>query len=343
MKQRIVQRISSLILLFALFSCSRKSDDGIIRLDLTVFTGKDVPVAEELNRAIASVRCVGLEGALLGSPHVFFVDDRKCGIQDGNTVYFFDVNTGKMLSSFNRRGRGPEEYLSAWCISYRDGKVCVSDHPDLKKALFYSENGEFVNSIELQDPSILAFFGEDGFVQTYSSFSPKRLSLFRGNEEVRTFNCPSDVRDTPVVSFGGIMKGTGNIYSSPLSDTLYRASYDKVEPYMVLDKGQYSVPDEKRGEIDAGIGYINEGAINFAGRLAFISAHYRLPQYAVVDLESGKLLYKITASIDNREPGIPVDCDGETLQIRPDYCTGNTACAFVQKEESTMLVVLDIR
>lgn len=50
----------------------------------------------------------------------------------------------------------------------------------------------------------------------------------------------------------------------------------------------------------------------FAGRLAFISAHYRLPQCAVVDLESGKPLYKITASIDNREPGIPVDCDGET-------------------------------
>ncbi len=63
----------------------------------------------------------------------------------------------------------------------------------------------------------------------------------------------------------------------------------------------------------------------FAGRLAFISAHYRLPQCAVVDLESGKPPYKITASIDNRELGIPVDCDGETA---PTVFLFVTVCLF---------------
>lgn len=332
--------LTTSLCVMSVVSCSRGTTD-IITLDLTESLNQDVPLSSSLEKAISSAHCLDLGGVVLASPRIFHIGDGLCGIRDKGDIYFYDLNSGEQLSSFNRKGRGPQEYNSVFGVSFRDGQVCVSDYPSYKKALFYTMEGDFLGVRELPEEAIFRFFGEKEFVLSYSSNTDKRLTVLRNNEPILETSCSADVRNTPIVSYGDVLPG--DIYTIQLTDTLYKVSNENVVPYLFFDKGQYAVPLEERGNINVVEGCISGEGIVIGGRFGFVDMFYQLPQREVWDLENEKLLYKVTFSEQNQDPGIPLEWNGDSFEFWPVYGTKDALYGFRQLVDKTELVIVNLK
>lgn len=326
-----------------LTGCNDADKDGIIRLDLTKSLSSDIPAAETLVSALSEVFFTKVTDIMLGTPRFFYADDQKYGIYDDTRILFINADTGEVLSEFDRSGRGPQEYVRASNVSFQNSTVCISDG-NTRRAQFYTMDGEYLNTKDLPETCDYSFFSTDGSALIYPNYTGKRFDLFRGEEKVNEFVCEDDITGNPISSIGTISKfNDEHFFCTLLTDTLYRVTYDNVEPYLFLDKGQYTLPHDSRGKLDAGDGCITDDYIRIAGNFGFVSFYYRLPQREIWDIDSRKIIFKTTFSENNLDPGIPVIYKDTEIEFWPIYCSGHYLYDIYPDEDSTVIVRIKVQ
>lgn len=133
------------ILLFALLGvfigCSRVAEKGI-------------PVVVNLQDAVP-IMFSAAEGHLLakdfgGSVDDVIATDSTIYIRSGNELYSAPLEHVGPVRRISRKGRGPEEYVQLWDYGIDAGRLYLYDI-DGKQILYFSKDGEYLNSIKLSD------------------------------------------------------------------------------------------------------------------------------------------------------------------------------------------------
>lgn len=73
------------------------------------------------------------------------IKDSSVYIHSSSGLHRFSVNTGELITSFSRKGSGPEEYLSIWSYSFTDNYVQLYDM-NRKRIMEYTYDGCFVRT-----------------------------------------------------------------------------------------------------------------------------------------------------------------------------------------------------
>lgn len=286
-------------ILLIIVGCN-KADKNLISFDLSQrLNSKSYQKAGNLKlTVIEEVRLE--EDILLNSyPSLFYVSDSLFGIVDWKRILFVHRESGRLFSEISHIGRGPSEYLYPQVVTVRDTIVAISDNPELGKVVFYSLKGEFLSVKKIPTNSLFQFFGSGQYALTYNNYANNSLDLFADDDK--------HIRGSKIESGPQI---TGNAYLTLLStanneyilkpalrDTIFRVSIHGDEPWIVLNKGQYLMPDEYydtwANYSNNKDRYINLENVHIAGNHAFVSFQYgREEHHEIWDIEKEELVFK---------------------------------------------------
>ena len=219
MKQKVIFILLSVILI-GCQSEGRKTATG----DLPVIDfSKNYPVKEIRMQDIADIEYIPLEttdDVLLGrNASLTYVSDQYILINDGYSVFVFN-RTGKILSYFNRRGQGPQEYTTTFNIIFdeKNEEVFICNY-HISQILVYSIYGEYKRTLKYDNttlflPYIYHFDDETMLVYTdYESFrdnnpeKPYKLMSKRDGSIVSEINIRLPVRYETSVYRTNIVEG----------------------------------------------------------------------------------------------------------------------------------------
>lgn len=196
---------SLFFILCILPGCQRAKED-IVLLDLTqmltekLYQNQDMPSLE-----LVSELQLDNDVLLGGFPHLFYCSRDLYGISDRNHLYFFRRSDGKLYSDLTHIGRGPSEYLYPMHVSVRDTVVCISDKPEIGKAIFYSTSGKYLRTDKIPVNSIYEFLDENHYALLYDNREDKSFEVYFNNgtlvRECSIDNGPKNTSNTYVAVF----------------------------------------------------------------------------------------------------------------------------------------------
>jgi hypothetical protein len=176
MKATLISLLIVVVFFTTGVSCNRQSKNNLATIDVTQnYLEKEVLLSEVANFTYLLINSEKDEYLFTGKP-------RALG---KNTVVVPDISSGSLLffskdgnpkSRFNRKGNGPEEYLSANQIAYdeENDDVFVADRNIIQ---VYSSTGEHKRKITLP---------AETFINGIVSFDEHSLLLYDGSVETRT-------------------------------------------------------------------------------------------------------------------------------------------------------------
>lgn len=262
------------IIVFILISCNNsdiRSDGVCTILDVENTVGKGRIV--NLSEIATSIRYIPLEtskNSVLGSPVVLYEKGRIYIRTSGKTKVFDTL--GKYLFTFDRRGRGPEEYSYAsnpTIVGY-NGDITITERKGDSTILkYYSRDGIFVKDIAVPNPNdnflvntvvlnpnlyivhvsnsllrperknIAILFDS---LSNLIGFVPKPVvKMKRKKNDVRTIvlgNKTVNIDAGDISDYLKISRDKINVYSS-LGDTIYRFEKGELKPEYALFYGKY--------------------------------------------------------------------------------------------------------
>lgn len=290
---------SLFFILCILPGCQRAKED-IVLLDLTqmltekLYQNQDMPSLE-----LVSELQLDNDVLLGGFPHLFYCSRDLYGISDRNHLYFFRRSDGKLYSDLTHIGRGPSEYLYPMHVSVRDTVVCISDKPEIGKAIFYSTSGKYLRTDKIPVNSIYEFLDENHYALLYDNREDKSFEVYFNNgtlvRECSIDNGPKNTSNTYVAVFQEV---NGKLTVKPaLRDTCYRISFSEDVPWMIMDKGKFRIPDDYLTSFDAWSQnqdrYITLESYIVSGNYVFVSFNYaNREHHEIWDLVENRIVFK---------------------------------------------------
>lgn len=328
----IIHRVFPVVFsLMALISCHKKESDLIV-LDLTQQLGTKMYQSSELpSLEVVSELDIDSEIPIGGYARVFYCSDTLYGINDDTRLYFFDRSSGKLFSDLTHVGRGPSEYLYPSNISVRDTIVCISDKPEVGKAVFYSINGNYIRTEQIPVNSIYEFLGSDNYAIVYNNHEDELLEIFNNaGTSLRKSLIDDGPKETTITYTSQIKPVNGEYTIKPaLRDTIFHITLVEDIPRIVLDKGKLVMPDEYQSTFNTWSDnqgrYITLDACHIAGDLAFVMFNYDDKEHHEIwDIRKRKLLFKSYLHRDNIFSfGPKVELSDETIPFWPSSVFGS--------------------
>ncbi|MDR2911892.1 MAG: 6-bladed beta-propeller [Alistipes sp.] len=183
--------MKNIIILLAAFgvSCAGRggtAEGGLVVIDISA----RYPVEEVVLQDIADVEYIPLamsdEVLLSATDRLFHISDRFVMVQARGGIFVFDGG-GRIVSHFNRTGRGPQEYASAWSVVFDEAaeEFFVVDGATAGRVQVYSLEGEYRRTLMLPggmaprifdfDEATLLAYDESGLFDGGFSTSPYHL------------------------------------------------------------------------------------------------------------------------------------------------------------------------
>lgn len=100
----------------------------------------DLASSKKINLQLPHVNTLQIQLENMGLIHQLEVKD-SIALFKTDKVLSVNVNTGKQIAEYSRKGRANNEYLSAWNIGFEDDMVYIYDM-NSKKVMYFTCNGE---------------------------------------------------------------------------------------------------------------------------------------------------------------------------------------------------------
>ncbi len=321
------------------FSCTKKLDEEIC-LPLRESIGIDSEVGNmDIFEDVCVIPLETTDESLLSDCQIVALCADKIIVRDINTLYFFDIETGRFESKICRKGDGPEEYvsLSDVCVDCIDRSVYVLEGRGNIKTYDYDDSflkayaNDSVVSIEMfKDTCFLAYQGMNGLrdIALYSKDWNIVKKLWKENKKA--------VNDVDIVEVKDFQ--VFNSYPCFMDvDTLYQINNAAVSPLFYIDKGELALPfeiftDIKRKKERSSYIWGDYGVLS--GDYYFLRFYYdNKIYYDVWDVSSMKLIHRNIAHSPVDARGIPVFIGGKKINIWPSYVRGDMIYSILQGEE----------
>ncbi len=257
-------KYSCIILLTVLFGCSNgESSVSTIKVDMSM--------VKSLDLQLPHVSTIAIQSENIGLIRQFEVKD-SIALMRTDKVLSFNVNTGKQITEYSRRGRANDEYLSAWNVGFEDGMIYIYDM-NAKKVMYFSYNGDlkYIKTTPLNTqgkPFQQMISYKDKYIgqRVFGVDHIPELALYDSN-----FVYIADVSDFILRSsnsFGSRFyknyKG-GILFNRAFLNDIYEVSDKAATIRYIVDFGEYSIPNlyDYTDEIEI-IQFINKKNNKFA-------------------------------------------------------------------------------
>jgi hypothetical protein len=297
---------------------------------------------KSLNDISSEYRLIPVEtndSCLLSSIRINEIFDDDIWINDNSTIYRFDKKSGKLLFKLDRKGPGPEEYISVSDFTVDPVSKTLFIH-DLQKQriLQYDFSGTFIGSLK---NNFIGSFSvmDDYFIVNYSPFSdePFHIGIYDKNWNVFNQFIPKNMKlknQEGLIYFDSFQKSNGQHYTRPsFADTVYKIDKISAKPCLVVLTGNLKPPFEiatsvknkqKRHQ------YIFNESGMIVSKYYFSKYYHQMKIYQDIwDLSTSSLIYRNIQTSPESKSGFPFLLkEGKTIYI-----------AAIQKENNVLIKV----
>jgi len=233
----------TLLLLMLICSCgNEESAVTTIKVDLNN--------VEKVDLLLQHTAVVPIQLENVGLIHQLAVKD-SIALLKTDKVLSINLNTGKQIAEYSRKGRANNEYLSAWHIGFEDDMVYIYDM-NAKKVMYFTSNGELkynkATPLNTQGKPFqqMISYKDNQYIgqRVFGSGDVPELSLYDS-----TFTHIADLGEFVLRSsnsFGSRFfkdhKGEVLFNRAFLND-IYAISNELVTIRYKIDFGEYSIPD----------------------------------------------------------------------------------------------------
>ena len=311
-----------------------------------------------LEALAGDVRAIELKCDSLYDIRIFGAHDgRLYGRSADNVIAVMD-ESGNMLCSFGRTGRGPGEYVSIASIEYDpfNDEIVVLDA--WNKVLRFSPDGTLIDETRNNTISTLAYImplDKNTYVATVTSYIQRDSCLLYLDRDFNVTGQALPIFNQAQLSAKGLIITEGlSRYNSTVmyrpyaEDTYYAYSDGSWTPYMRIEQGSLRMSPELMVSVD---GYQEQAKYIFI-QWEFICGRYCLINYVreedmaanydVYDMNTGKLLIHNVLTIDDIDSGLDgfiFRYGGEKHYIIPGFIDGNVMyCSLPQDDGGTTLL-----
>ena len=235
--------------------CNFKSDQNqkdVKKISIEIEEAKSILYANLLDTSsLTYIRLTTSEESLLGEIKKLHIFSGKYIIVS-NKLYFFNT-TGSFLSSLNRQGRGPEEYLHLTdAYIDRENNIYVLDKRG-RKILKYDENGEYLLTMKtgliglsftkLNDDVWAIYCGSEKNEESshrINFYSESMAKTIAGTQTITD----EEYKWMHIVENDNFTISPGlPLYKSVFNDTLYTITNNKISPLFILDWHDNRLPE----------------------------------------------------------------------------------------------------
>ncbi|MDE6265465.1 MAG: 6-bladed beta-propeller [Paramuribaculum sp.] len=233
----------------AMFACSSEQLLNVPTLDIAAnIDCADTGTLNDIFEMHALVHPELTDSTLLAYPEIRGVYGNTLYMQQDNSLMTFDISTGKSLSSFDRRGLGPEDYILLYsAFPSRESGDWVGYDLQGMKLVRYTAEGKFLDSCHARfsslSPSGNNFAGQkfmrDGEEQMFYIYSDK----------LQPVDSISTHKQRSIILNNMLLEEFNGLAAFRATDTLYAISPDnRIMPAVAFTLNQYATPYYKLEE-----------------------------------------------------------------------------------------------
>lgn len=352
MKTSICKRASLFvpICIITLFSCKNTLEDQEIQI---------IPLAQNINLAqdrdtemiafknVSFIRISTKKYLMSDMMRFAGVFNNQLFLYDKDCIISTDITTGDIINQINRKGNGPEEYISILSASLDtyDQTLIVYD-PDKNRITKYSFNGDFKGIIQLEESGCTCVMSDNNYLVCYRPNSSIK-NLFgiydRNWNVIRKSNLMQSSVKSRIMAFNVPHTFNNKYYiRQNYKDTLFCINLSSESPEIHLQRGKYRMPDEYRNSLTAMAKvrdrYIEINDVNIAGNHLFVGYFYDHKLYRDVwNLVNSELLSRSVINNPNCRYGFPIHIEGQTIYCWCDFVYNNSIFCFLPHWESIKL------
>ena len=343
-EQNYITTIFMFLLLVS--SCSKEKLSDSLPVHALIGEGNTELTDKTIFKNIKNISLETTEESLLGDNfRIISVDNEFIVLTERATVYFFDSNSGKYISSIARKGNGPEEYntISDAIVDFKNEEIHIYDG-NTNKIQLYSFNGGYKKTIMNDSIGTVNAFDDETFI-TYNSptqthtynyaLYDKQWNYIKGlnkrseKENVITKN-PSLVKYLSCFIFN-------NKSYTYKDNTLFEINESGFVPFLFIDKRGYAIPSEIMNDLskkDKRANYIWGDFGRLAKNYFFFQYYYDYKKYKDIwDLSSKKLIFRNIASTRADKDGMSIDYNNNTLHVWPKHVQNNILYCILPSED----------
>jgi hypothetical protein len=329
-----MKQFSLLFILFVIFftACSspaKQSDYITLHLEKEI---KSMSSERTLNDISSDYRVIPLETndfCLLSAPRIKHVSDSDIWIEDNHVIYRFDKK-GRLLFKLDKKGQGPEEYLSIsdFVIDYRTQTIFIYDM-NKKKIITYSFEGKYLDAFKNDFIGSFDLINENDFIVSYTPYSDKPFYIGiydKSWNELNQFLPKTEVLNQKkgIFHFDILYKFNEKYhFIKAFGDTIYQVNSQSVQPYIVVSKGNLKMPVH----IATDISKKKERSLYIFGEYGYIISDYYFSLYYyqnnryhdIWDLKTSSLVCRNLNTVNNSKDGIPFVIQEKTIFVWPNF------------------------
>lgn len=314
------------------WSCtgSDKNTDSIITIPVAASINESPKqiLLEVDSQDVSLIPLANDDKAYLSYVSIRGIDDKHLVLTSDNKVFFYDVNNGNLISMFDRKGKGPQEYgwLSSSVVDFDRELITIYDML-ARNLVQYAFNGDFIRKIEndtviwlaSNDASFFAFNNPKKNTQCQFGIYDKDWNIKKS-----TLAKEPTSGDANVLRIVG-MYNRGNTIYVTINDTLSIFTPEfELEHFLTFDKGVLKCPAEvenDRLQYDIMKTYITSDYATLIGDYVYYSYMYNESNYEDLwDLKKGELIGRnIIEGTVNRQTLAFTPKEGQTKGISIKY------------------------
>lgn len=345
--KHIMKHFIFLFLAIFFLACEEKKKEVLPVIPLGEGISLNVNGSDSIKIFVHSIIPLELtDSSLLGE--IRLIDDTlgRLVVKDGNTIHTFDNQTGKFMSTINRQGEGPEEYvyISDIQISPKDSSIFVLD--GAKHAVnVYSMKNEFINSFRNDSIVSLTLMNNGNWATFNSQIDTCNYDICIYNSKWKPIYWKRKRKEQ--LHFNGLIpeytfsKTDDKIYAY-LSDTLFCLQNNgELSPNFWIDKGKLKMPSEVAYDMARQVDsehYIWEEGMHYSDTYCFLTYMYNRKRYHDIwNFHSGKLCYRNVMTGPEDPMGLYVNIGEVTVQAWPSFTKNNLFYCILDEVEAVKL------
>lgn len=331
-------------------SCSR---DGIVTLDIASGIAAK-PDRTGIEAIAKDIRTVELKGEGLYDIRIFGESDGTLYGRTADNILAVFSEDGRLLYSFDRKGRGPGEYLTPFFRfdGFRD-EIIIYDFQN--KVIRYDAEGNYIDEVRNEVTSSLADIvplDDSSYVATIMSHLRRDSSLLYLDRNLSVIGSALPIFNQAQTSQRGLIVAEPiYVFNSDVmfipraEDTYYRYEEGVWRPFLKMGQGRYRMPaglSVSVGQYEEKGKYMDEMGAYIAGRYVFVCYAYHSDQsyfYDVYDIKTGKRLIHNRRTeeevYDDGNDGWILNYDGMEYVMFPHYVKDNVIYSSVFGEDGT--------
>lgn len=283
---------------------------------------------------------------LLLPDHMRFagISENYLYLYNKDVIISIDMSSGDIIRQIDRKGNGPEEYISILSASVDNkDKLIVIYDPGKDRISKYDYYGNFICTLELEEKGAVGVLPDGNYIVCYRPYSSKQhlYGIYdKYGKLIRESNGGRLDTETRILTFNMSQNFNNSCFiRQAYQDTIVCIDTSNEFPMLYMDLGKYRMPDKYRQNLklmeDNIDRYIDISDLNIVNDYLFLSYFYNNKLYRDVwNITKPELLSRSIIKDQESRFGFPLQIKGNVLYCWCDFTNGNSLFCILPYWES---------